>query len=120
MKLLFRREVLPGMSGKPPKFLVHARMQVTPEESELIDRFGLSLRELYAWTPRDIRYRNEQEMHPLTQSVTVGRLTSGYEMRFTDFVEMLDAEASICRKAEELAHIFEMAEQFQQEEVVEF
>jgi len=59
-------------------------------------------------------------MHPLTQSVTVGRLTSGYEMRFTDFVEMLEAEAAIRQKAEELAHIFKMAEQFQQEEVVEF
>ena len=123
MKLLFRREVQQETKGllsrtTTPKFLVHARLELTPRERELADRFGLRSREIYAWLPSDLKYRNQDEMQPT--SITVEKLVQGYDLRFTEFVEMANAETVIRDKSEELSRIFQAADKFQKEEVFEF
>jgi hypothetical protein len=124
MKVLFRRQILKEAKGfinrqEETKFLLHLRMELTPEETEIVNKFQLGRKELYSWLPSDIKMKAE-EIHLMTVSVTVAKVSAGCDLRFTDYVELLDAEAIVTKNAQLLAHLLKQGQKFQPEEVREF
>jgi len=124
MKLLFRRQILKETKGlinrqEETKFLLHLRMELTTDEAGIINKFQLGRKELYAWLPSDIKMKTE-EIPMLTQSITVAKVAAGIDLRFTDYVELLDAEAIVTKNAELLANLLKEGKSFEPEEVREF
>ena len=124
VKMYFRRQLIKETKGiisrqEETKFLLHLRMELTPTETEIVNKFQLGRKELYSWLPSDIKMRPEQ-IDQMTQSITVAKVAAGYDMRFTDYVELLDAEAIVTKNAELLADLLKQGQKFEPEEVREF
>jgi len=124
VKMYFRRQLIKETKGiisrqEETKFLLHLRMELTPTETEIVNKFQLGRKELYSWLPSDIKMRPEQ-IDQLTQSITVAKVAAGYDMRFTDYVELLDAEEIVTKNAELLADLLKQGQKFEPEEVREF
>jgi hypothetical protein len=124
MKIMFRRQILKETKGiinrqEETKFLLHIRMELTPTEVEIVNKFQLGRKQLYSWLPSDVKMKTE-EIPMYTQSITVAKVAAGQDLRFTDYVELLDAEEVITENAERLAELLKKGQKFQPEEVREF
>jgi hypothetical protein len=124
MKLYFRRQIVKETKGlinrqEETKFLLHLRMELTSPEVEIVNKFQLGRKELYSWLPSDIKMKTE-EIPQFTQSITVAKVATGCDLRFTDYVELLDAEEIVTQNAERLADLLKQGQKFEPEEVREF
>lgn len=119
MKLLLRRELHKETKGlllreEVTTFLLHARIEVTPQELALIQTFWLGGKELFRWRPPE-----SKTDHTIAINVR-GLINEGKDMHFADFAEMLNAEHEIRENTERIANLVNRAATFQEEQVFEF
>ena len=119
MKLLFRRDAARDTKGFISRevvvtFLLHVRMEVTPAERDTIVNFGLGRKVFYQWEPLDVG-----KNAPIID-INISRLLEGFNMRFTDYVPMFEAEQEIRDNCEQFAFFLQKAANFQKEEVFQY
>ncbi len=119
MKLLLRRSQKSGMLGGQT-FVLDVRAELTPEERQNIDKYGLANTLLYSheaetagagfigWVATELS----------ALSVTVGDLTKGKRIDCKSILQMLGAEQQIKEAARNFKHVLDAASQFGGEEVV--
>jgi len=111
MKLIIRRDQPKGFFGGT-KFLVEARVELTPEEKALIEKYKLDDEPLF---------EKESKVGILTMSPTVKKLVKGISFKIPNLNLILDYEEGIKSACKNLKSYLEVAKTFDGgEEVIEF
>ena len=124
MKLLLRRNQKSGMIGGV-SFILDARAQLTPEERDNIQRYGLGKTMLYQ---RDqlanrgsglLGAASRFAFKMMNIEVTVDSLLNGVHLQFKDITEMLAVEDQLKEASRNFKAVLDAAATFGGEEVVE-
>ena len=124
MKLLLRRNQKSGMMGGVT-FMLDARAQLTPEERNNVQRYGLGKTMLYQRNQMTdpgaglLGMASRFAFKMMNIQVTVDSLLSGAHFDFKDIVEMLAVEDQLKEASRNFKAILEAAATFGGEEVVE-
>lgn len=124
MKLLLRRNQKSGMIGGV-SFILDARADLTPEERNNIQRYGLGKTMLYQ---RDqlanrgsglLGVASRFAFKMMNIEVTVDSLVNGVHLQFKDITEMLAVEDQLKEASRNFKAVLDAAATFGGEEVVE-
>jgi hypothetical protein len=127
MKLYIRRQIqmekqgfLRG-GGEVQKFLLYARVELTPEEAKLVDTYQLGRYFIWERSDAELQEFIKNKKPAVPQTIFLSSLTGqGTTRDFDSFVIMLNAEDHIKNSVKGFASLLKEADTFEAEEVVEF
>ena len=104
MQLYVRREQ--GTSEAKAKFTLHCRLDVTPEETALLQKYGAPMLDTIAWLkpPKMAAWR---------------RLVKGHSAWSGDVTEIMSKEAEIFKAVHSLPGYFDLAQAYGGEETID-
>ena len=126
MKLYLRRQLHQDTKGiinrqTVTKFLLHARVEFSPDEAELVSGYQLGRYFIWERSDSEIRAIAEAGQQPFPDTIRIDRLMGqGANVVFESFVFMLNAEDEIKKACGGFASLLSEAHGFEAEQVLEF
>jgi hypothetical protein len=126
MNLYFRRRLHQDTKGlinrqTVTKFLLHARMQFTPDEAALINKYQIGRYFIWERSDEEIRAIAESGQQPFPDTIRIDKLTGdGVNVVFDSFTRILNAEDEIKKSVQDFAFLLTEAREFETEKVFEY
>jgi hypothetical protein len=114
MKLFITRDQAKGLLGGV-KFELSARVELTPEEADLVKRYKAD-KEVLVQKEVNIPFTGRT----LNLGLTIGSLTSGQTFKCADIGEILETEKNVKEACEAFKNYLEVMKNFGGQEVVEY
>jgi hypothetical protein len=109
MKLVIKRDQDKGIMGGV-KFILNARVELTPEESELIKKYKAQQEVLMQGPSR----------FGMNMLISIGSLTSGFSQKCKDITEVLNTEETLKEVCGKFKTYLMVMASFGGEEVIEY
>ena len=126
MKLYLRHQLHKDTKGiinrqTVTKFLLHARLEFSPDEAQLVNAYQLNRYFIWERSDAEIRAIAEAGQQPFPDPIRIERLMGqGVNVVFESFVFMLNAEDEIKKACGGFASLLTEAQGFEAEQVLEF